>query len=683
MSHVLVLPFRWAAVAAACGLGVGLAAVTAAHEPAAGPRPRIGAGAGTPSGAPDTWGTYCITELAPLFRDALVLVQAAALEPQPPRPDAAVPVPAVPVPAVPLLPPLPRPAAADVGRAGEPLTVFVARRIVTMDPGWPTATAVAVQQGRIVSVGSLEDLAPWLERFPHEIDRRFADRVIYPGFVEPHTHPVMGSVAVSLPPLTYYPLRNPYDPDFPGVKTKGEAVAKLREYVAAARGPDDTVFTWGYDVVAMGGDLTTAAELDTISPTVPIVIWDASEHYAFANTRALEKYGVTAEKIRGVVGAGVLPDGRPNGQFLGTDACRILLPQVLAERLTPAAGRRSLRYLNALMQQAGVTILGDLFYGGIDLELEDRLVAEAYGGDTAWSRIVHVADGETFRKRYGARAQEEAIRLRSRSDDRIIHNGVKFFADDAFLPFSMEVEWPGYTDPAKYRGLSMYASTQDFVDALRPWWNAGFQIHVHANGSGGNQVTLDALAVLLAERPRVDHRFTFEHFGISSTAQGRRVKALGALISAQPYYVYQRADLAADAIGTDRASLASRMQSLLDQDVVVGLHSDTPVGIPSPLLQVWIAVQRIGLQSGKVHAPAERVRDVYRALRMVTTDAAYLLGVEDRVGSIEAGKLADFAILDSDPQDVDPHKIKDIAVIATVLGGRVTFTSDTRVPPAD
>ena len=115
----------------------------------------------------------------------------------------------------------------------------------------------------------------------------------------------------------------------------------------------------------------------------------------------------------------------------------------------------------------------------------------------------------------------------------------------------------------------MFDSKDDFINAMRPWWEAGFQLHVHSNGSGGNQVTLDALAELQAETPRFDHRFSFEHFGISSTAQARQLKALGALVSTNPYYVAERADLNASQIGTDRASLAARMQSLIDQDITV------------------------------------------------------------------------------------------------------------------
>lgn len=657
-----------------------------AHE---GHRPRIGApNQQTPTGAPETWGTYCVTELAPLFREALsVYKQDNQLIDKPyggqfpsvkrfldgkskdePIFRAAV---------LPKIPYSPIPAAEN---GGGKITVFTAKKIVTMDPGWPYATAVAVRDGRILSVGTLEDLKPWLENNPYEINNSFADKVIYPGFIEAHGHPVMGGVAISLPPLTYYPLRNPYGPDFPGVKNNEEMVAKLKEYVAAAKSPDQTILTWGYDSVAMGKKKPTSAELDQISPTNPLILWDASEHFIFANTAAIKKYGVTNEQIAKTVGAGRNPDGSSNGQFLGAEAAKLIMLKPLSEVLNPKQGLYSLRYISALMQQAGITATGDQFYGGVNLELENELVNKVFGQPDSKARIVHVADGITFMGLYGNKAIDQAIALRQSGNDQIIFNGVKFYADDAYLSLGMQLEWPGYINPKEYKGLFMFNNKQDFLKAMRPWWNTGFQIHVHSNGSGGNQITLDALEILQAEHPRFDHRFTFEHFGISTAAQGRKVKALGALVSTNPYYVSDRADINASQIGTDRASLAARMASLIDQDVVVALHSDTPVGVPSPLLEVWIAVNRIGNQTGKVHAPYERVRDVNKAMKMVTIDAAYALGLNDRLGSIETGKLADFVVLEKDPQDVNPMKIKDIGVVATVLGGKPTLTSETRHP---
>lgn len=649
-----------------------------AHEPH---KPRIGApNQKTPSGSPETWGTYCVTELAPLFREAISLYQKNNLMIAKPYggqfkdlPKLSAKTKAI----APLV--LPKiPATSVSAQSDQKITVFTAKKIVTMDPGWPEATAVAVRDGKILSVGSFDDLKPWLDRFPYEVDRSFADKIIYPGFIEPHGHPVMGGIAISLPPLTYYPLRNPYGPDFPGVKNQTEMLAKLKEYVAAAKAPDQTILTWGFDSVAMGGPSPTRADLDRISPTNPLILWDASEHFIFVNSAALKKYGITKDIIAKTIGAGRDENGESNGQFLGTEAAKVIMLKPLAEIMSPENGLYSLRYISALMQQAGITTTGDLFYGGVNLELEDQLVNTVFGNSNAKARIVHVADGATFTGLYGDQAIQKAIDLRKSGNENVMFNGVKFYADDAFLSLGMQLEWPGYINADQYKGLFMYNSKDDFIKAMRPWWRSGFQIHVHSNGSGGNQITLDALEVLQAEYPRFNHRFAFEHFGISTTAQGRQVKALGAVVSTNPYYVSERADINAAQIGTDRASLASRMASLINQDVVVALHSDTPVGVPSPLREVWIAVNRIGERSGKVHAPAERVVDTYKAMKMVTVDAAYALGIEDRVGSIETGKFADFVVLEADPQAVDPMKIKDIGVVATILGGKATSTNDTR-----
>lgn len=624
----------------------------------------------------EDWGTYCVTELAPIFREAVAMNISAGLSPAPqPLAQSAQGADVTLVTGTTETQP-PSVAAAPQQK----ITVFMAKKFVTMDPGWPEATAVAVMDGKILSVGvTFEDLKPWLDKYPYEVDDRFKDKVIYPGFVEAHTHPVMGSLALSRPSLSYFPMSNPYGPDIPGVKTRAEALSKLKEFVAAAKSPDETVLTWGYDILAMGEDFDRK-QLDAISATQPLIVWDASEHYAYANSAALKKYGITDAKIKGVTGAGTYPDGSSDGKFLGTDAARLILPAVIAEQMTPTAAAKNLTYFSDLMQQAGVTTAGDLFFGGVNMDLEQQLSKTFFATDASHQRIVHVIDGFTANQLYGDKALETAQGMQAQANDKTMFKGVKFYADDAFVSLGMDMQWPGYVDPQTYKGLFMYESTDAFIEAMKPWWNAGFSIHVHSNGGGGNQVTLDALAALQEQKPRFDHRFTFEHFGISTVAQGRRVKALGAVVSTNPYYVYERADLTAAQIGTDRASLAARMRSLIDQDIVVSLHSDTPVGVPSPLLEVWTAVNRIGFSSGKVHAPFERV-DVERAMKMVTVDAAYTLGVEDKIGTIEAGKLADFTVLSEDPMDVDPMKIRDIAVEATILGGNVTLTSETRTPP--
>ena len=89
-----------------------------------------------------------------------------------------------------------------------PVTVFVAKKIYTMDPGWPTATAVAVRDGKVLSVGSMDDLQPWLKGRKYQVDDTFKDKILMPGFIEPHGHPFLGGVLMNLPLLTYFDSPN-------------------------------------------------------------------------------------------------------------------------------------------------------------------------------------------------------------------------------------------------------------------------------------------------------------------------------------------------------------------------------------------------------------------------------------------------------------------------------------------
>ena len=168
--------------------------------------------------------------------------------------------------------------------------------------------------------------------------------------------------------------------------------------------------------------------------------------------------------------------------------------------------------------------------------------------------------------------------------------------------------------------------------------------------------------------------FYIEHYCISSPAQARRLAALGGQASVNIYFVHFRAQLHSEhGFGPDRSEATARLGSLQRAGAPFALHSDfnlvvTPL---SPLLAAWCAVNRLGADGETVMAPGERI-SVDSALRAITIDAAYILNRDDRLGSIEVGKHADFTILNDDPYEVAAEKIKDIEVHDTVLEGEPT-----------
>jgi predicted amidohydrolase YtcJ len=384
----------------------------------------------------------------------------------------------------------------------------------------------------------------------------------------------------------------------------------------------------------------------------------------------IRKYKITREDTRtkGII-AGA--DGEPNGQFIGANAAKRILAEPLAELLRPEVAIKNARCLMDLSRQNGITTTSELAFVAISLPLEQAVFERYFNDPSNPMRCVVVTDATSMKAAKGQDAIAFVKDLALRDTDKLVYSGVKFFADDSFLILGMVMENPGYTDGRE--GLFMEEPGK-MVKAWRPWWEAGFHIHVHTNGNGGNRATLDALDGLMTLKPRFDHRFTLTHYGMSTPEMARRLARLGGLASVNPYYLYARSELNAPYVGSDRAYTAARLKTLVDEGVPTSLHADSPVAPPFPLEEVWIAVNRFGL-SGQVRGPEERV-DVHRALRMITIDAAYTLGVEDRVGSIAAGKFADFAVLDQDPHDVPSERIRDIKIWGTVLGGSVFPASE-------
>ena len=379
------------------------------------------------------------------------------------------------------------------------------------------------------------------------------------------------------PLVAFYPTPNPLGTDISGVSNKEEAFARLREAVEKDPDSTETLFTWGYDVIAMGGHLTRE-DLDAISGTRPIVIWDASVHFAYANSPYLTQIGVTSEDAARVQGIELGPDGQPNGQFLAVEAASFALrPRDRKGHGRHESGCRPGRRTESA---GGITTTTELAYGTINPEFEKQFFTTYFNAPETPLRIVVVPDAATFARLHDDRAVEEVAKLAELNTDKVVFSGVKFFADDAFLGLAMALREPGYIDP-RLRAI-WNTRPERMADEMKPWWEAGFRIHIHSNGDASQDAVLNGLARLQAGYPRFDHRFVFEHFGLSSPDQIRKMKALGATASVNPSYVYLRGEINADYIGANRAALAARLNTLTQYDVPTTIHSDLPVAPAEP-----------------------------------------------------------------------------------------------------
>jgi predicted amidohydrolase YtcJ len=544
--------------------------------------------------------------------------------------------------------------------------VYTAQKIRTMDPGRPIADAVAVKDGRILSIGTLKSMRPWLDQIPHEIDDQFADKVIFPGFIDPHTH---FRVSGTLMALTYI---GPIDQQGPTGVTKGvtsrEAVLHILRDAVETGDPDKPVLAWGLDPAVQGG-LLDRDTLDEISSTRPIWVMTYAPHVVIANSPMLDQIGV--DNTTNIYGVEKYDDGRLNGQFIEFGATQLAIGAVAQYLTRPGGGAEAIRALGRVAQSVGITTTADMAFGALNFDLEWAEHQAVVNDPSFPMRVFLVPMEGPIRAQHGDQSAQYLKNLATKNTDKLAFHGVKFINDGSYPAMTMRVNYPGYLDGHEgHRGETPW---EDVFTAMLPYWKAGVQIHSHANGDETVQMTLDVLEQLQLAHPRFDHRFTIEHYCISTPDQARRLKALGGLASVNNYFVHYRGQLQAEmGIGPDRAEATARLGSLEREGVTFAIHSDfslvlTPI---DPLTAVWIAVNRLALDGETVYAPGERI-GVDRAMKAITIDAAHVLRRDHQLGSIEAGKFADFTVLNADPYECDPIEIRDIGVYATVLSGQV------------
>ena len=548
-------------------------------------------------------------------------------------------------------------------QSGE-IVVFIAKKIVTMDPARPTATAVAVRGGEILSVGSLADLQPWLTAHPHKIDTQFKDKVLMPGLIDPHMHPMLGAIAFQAFWITPEPwnVMGRKTPATIGEKDYRDALAAA----FAARQKDTPVFmTWGFSADTHG-ELSIEV-LDSISKDVPILVLQRSMHEIYLNTpmlALLKAKGMDENKFKDHPQI----DWKKN-HFWEDGMFSVAVPYMAGFLLDPAAADPGYLKARDYLNYNGITTVADMDTGGTNWDLE--IAALKRNLDTPDSPVRVRLTPDVYKLSLALKSPEGVMKrvgeLKSQNTRHLIfNNGIKLFADGAMFSQAMQIGAPGYIDGHHGEWITQPASFEEFA---RSYWKAGYQIHVHTNGDGGAKLVLDTLQQLLDEKPRVDHRLTIEHYGYADDGTSRRIAKLGAQVSANPFYLYVLGDrYAATGLGTDRAARIAPLGGLVRRNVNVGLHSDFPMAPSEPLFLAWTTATRETM-SGKVFAPSERLT-LDQAIRAITIDAAYLIGMETELGSIEAGKLADFAVLDKDPYEVGVKGLRNIKVWGTIFEGR-------------
>lgn len=534
--------------------------------------------------------------------------------------------------------------------------VFVNGKILTMDAENRVLEALSVRGEKVSRVGSTEEILAEVTAKTLVTDLR--GRTLMPGFVDAHGHfPGSGQVVFSTD-LNSPPIGN--------IEDMSQLLARLKDAHEAR--PDGWLTGFGYDDTLLAeGRHPTRKDLDQISATRPIAIGHVSGHLYAVNSAALAELGIdesTPDPEGGIIQRDPnSPDGRrPNGVLEETAAREVLLKALdigITDgiRMTTHAAREYL--------QAGVTTASA---GGMPLGLAKLLgplsQLNVFPQRVALFPLLEEVESEVLSGEW----RPEAI-----AAGRLSLPRVKIIADGSIQGYTGYLTEP-YYEPYKgdvlYRGYPS-VSRDDLFRQVEGLHLQKVQYAIHVNGDASVEDALDAIEAAQESQPWPDARPLFIHAQMSRQDQIQRMAQLGvtpSFFSSHTYYWGDRH--AAIFMGPERAANMSPAGWALDAGIRYSAHADTPVTPMLPLQVVWSQVNRIttgGAELGRHQRVAPMA-----ALRAVTIDAAWQVFMDDSIGSLEPGKLADMIVLSGSP--LGSSDVRELLVERTFIGGAEVYT---------
>lgn len=537
--------------------------------------------------------------------------------------------------------------------------IVVASNIITMNPAQTHAEAVAIdsETGLIAAVGSRSELTG---NYPQATVTDLGSDVLLPGFIDPHNHPVLSGLTTREPAHWIAP--------YVGYPTYEDVVALWKKLDSETEAGQPLLFN-GLDRSLQGAPELTCVELDEHFPSRPVIVLDNSGHEIYFNTAHMAFLGwennvPPADPVGASFGRNA--DGTSNGRGYEAGAVMAVAYPVFTRSIPHPllSAAKWYRY----MAENGVTATSEHSFNAPLLSSYNALAS--LPDSPIRVSLYHMSTEPDAGEKLAISAPEDMLRKQ----------GIKLWADGS--------PWVGTiattmayleNDTTKAAGIAPGAHGEEMMNYTRAqmdqvldtYATSGWQFAFHVNGDVALDVVLDAYEYALNKYDLVktDHRWRVEHVGSARSDQFTRAAALGITISMSPFqFIYWGDLLEGTLFEPESGSQWQRFGDAFRSGAVVSFHNDGMVSPPLPLLNIKSAVTR-KTPSGKLHGPQQAV-SLDDALRASTINAAFQLKMDDKIGSIEVGKLADFAQLNTDPYSIDPFEIDKIKVTSTWLSGK-------------
>jgi predicted amidohydrolase YtcJ len=520
--------------------------------------------------------------------------------------------------------------------------------IVTMNVAAPSATAMAVRDGKILAIGSDAEMTACASERTRLTDLR--GRTVLPGLIDVHTHAMEWSKGI---------LRNQIDAGYPKVHSVAEIAAMVRERASqTAKGQWITGAGWD-DAKLSDRRYVARSDLDPASPDNPVYLEHVSGHLAVINSVALRMAGIT-RKTPDPQGGVIEHDdsGEPTGIL--KDTAMLLVAQLLPAD-PPDIDSLAAKMISERASALGLTTIHDIYISAAEM----NGYQDAYR--KGWLKIRVLMSPRIGSIEDAEKLAQMGIHT-GFGNEHLKFGAAKMFADGGMGARTIAIYPPPVSGEPDNFGV-LYWKPQDMQKAHLIAAAAGWQLETHAIGDRAIDEVLDSYAATMKALNLKDPRFRVVHAGISTPAIQQRLKDLHVLVDGNPPFIYWIGSWFAK-YGPERVRWCYPAKSYIENGIIEGAGSDVPVTPISPWWGIWSAVVRKELTSNQILAPEERLT-VLEALRLYTENGAYIGFEENTKGSLEAGKLADFIVVDRDILSVPEDQLKDVQVLETYVDGRL------------
>jgi len=526
-------------------------------------------------------------------------------------------------------------------------TIYTNGKFYTFDPSHPIVETVVVQEGKIVDLGSHEEmLLQWgsPDAIVHDLEGKMAT----PGLIDSHLH--LSSIATNLMNL-----------DLTAITSRQELLQAIQSR-AEQTAPDEWLQGRGWDENRFrDGGLPTIEELDRITPHCPVFLSRVCGHVTLVNSKALEMAGYTEEMEIPAGGTVVLdPEtGKPTGILLETAS------DIVHKHIPEPTYQQFKDLLRQAIQKA-------LEYGLTSVHTEDL---RTFGGlDQTWQLYDELLNEEKLGLRCNLLIYYPHVkRLVERGmyagygNETLQIGAVKIFADGSFGGRTAYLSAP-YTDDPDNLGSYIH-DEQKLYELFKEAREAQLPIAVHTIGDQALEMVLDTLD----QFPSVAYRDRMIHTSLLRPDLLERLKSPSIVADIQPRFVVGDFPWVADRIGDERASQTYIWKNMLEAGIMCAGGSDAPVEPLEPLLGIHAAVTRRAPADSHEGYYSEQNLTVEEALRLFTYGGALATNEEALKGTISRGKYADMTVYSKNLLEIEPDDILTTDIEMTIIGGEIRF----------